>query len=82
MSSMRKSMLLTAMMGAIAFSGNSNPYYTGPQYTEEEKAEMRRKDKIRLMEKDGLQEFNYANGSVWARNQKNADRKAKNAGLI
>ena len=32
--------------------------------------------------KRGLKEFIYGQGSIWARDQKNADRKAKNNGWI
>ncbi len=30
----------------------------------------------------GMKEFNYPDGTIWARNKKNADRKAKNKGWI
>lgn len=42
----------------------------------------RQKNHIENLKKQGLKEFWYGEVCIYARNQKNADRKAKNQGLI
>lgn len=45
-------------------------------------ADRNRQKRIEILKKKGLKEFDYNGTIVCARNKKNADRKAKNAGLI
>ena len=40
------------------------------------------KSKEEINKAKGMKEFNYPDGTIWARNKKNADRKAKNKGWI
>lgn len=51
--------------------------------TPEEKPQpFKGKSKEEINKPKGMQEFNYPDGTIWARNKKNADRKAKNKGWI
>jgi hypothetical protein len=76
--------LLTAMamMGSNAYGLGNNE----PQETEEEKKKrLERKQKKAEIERNkanGLIEFFYGENSVWALNQKTADKKAKKKGFL
>lgn len=49
----------------------------------EEKPEpFKGKSKEEINKAKGLKEFNYPDGTIWARDKKNADRKARNKGWI
>ena len=50
--------------------------------TPEEKAERLEQAKIRNFHAQGVKQWHYRGGEVWARDKKNADRKAKNKGYL
>ena len=68
--------LLIAMLGAMPAIniGNTNRSCIRKDITPNESEAIDKKLKL----DKGLIEFHYDKGSIWARNQKNADRKAKN----
>jgi len=66
-----------ASMGETGYSERSE--YR--QLTDEEKAIAEKKRLERLKEK-GVNEYFYGANTVYARNQKNADRKARNKGYL
>jgi len=79
MKSMRKmGVMLTAMAMMAAGTQQAHGHYTEPQPTDEDIK--KKQDKIKASK--GLKEFFYTNGSVWALNQKTADKKAKKLNLI
>lgn len=77
-------MSIAAAMSADSYPSSNNPAKTGP--TPEELEEKRKKQLDRLTEinnnKYGLKAFFYEEHIIYARNQKNADRKARNKGYI
>lgn len=76
-----KSMLGMLALGAIAMSGDldgKNPRgYIEPKETDKEKKQRLAKAEIERNKANGLKEFFYGENSVWALNQKNADKKAR-----
>jgi hypothetical protein len=76
-----KSMLGMYALAAMAMSGdlggNNRERYIEPKETDEEKKQRLAKAKIEMNKANGLKEFFYGENSVWAINQKNADRKAR-----
>ncbi len=83
-----KKLAVLALMGA-AFSQQPREKYDvemgfepPTKETGEEKAEMLEQAQIRNFVKQGLKQFNYNGRFVWALNQHNADRKAKNLGYL
>lgn len=70
---------MAAMMTALAYGGNSGttPDLSEPKETEEEKKQRLAKAEIERNKSNGLKEFFYGENSVWAINQKNADKKAQ-----
>lgn len=88
---MSKKMLgMLGIMGAMMAMGNTNPYGLDdseqPKESEEEKKlRLERKQKNAEIEQNkanGLTEFLYGENSVWALNQKTADKKAKKKGYL
>jgi hypothetical protein len=80
-----KSMLGMYAMAAAMAGGIQTPSsfrYVDPRETEEERQLRLIRSKIRRNEKNGLKEFFYGDNSLWARDQKNADRKAKNKNWV
>lgn len=73
MSKLKSLAILSTMM---ALSGNS-PY---SERIEKEPKKQLTEDEI--AERKGLKKFFYDENYVWALNQKNADRKARNLGFI
>ena len=68
-----------SMMGTGAY--NETKEYE-PKETEEQKRRRLSKFEIKRNKSNGLNEFFYGENSVWAINQKNADKKAKRKGYI
>lgn len=75
---------LALMMGAMLSAGAGD--YPGQAYHEIESEEDKKKRlanaKIAQNKSKGLKKFDYHKGSVWALNQKSADKKAKKLNLI
>lgn len=84
MSKMKSMLGMAAMMTALAYGGNSGttPNYLENKETEEEKAQRIKSATIKRYLNNGLKEFKYSGGSVFALNQKSADRKAKKLNII
>ena len=77
-----KSMLGMYALVAMAMSsdlGSNNPRerYIEPKETDEEKKQRLAKAEIERNKANGLKEFFYGENSLWALNQKNADKKAR-----
>lgn len=69
-------------LGAMAMSGDlggNNPRerYIEPKETDEEKKQRLAKAEIERYKAQGLTEFFYGENSLWALNQKSADKKAR-----
>lgn len=80
MSSKMFSMAL--MMGAMLSAAGGNNSHRGNYESEEDRKKLLADAKIAQNKAKGLKEFNYPNGSVWALNQKSADKKANKLNLI
>jgi len=65
----------TAMSGDLG--GNKRERYIEPKETDEEKKQRLAKAEIERYKAQGLTEFFYGENSLWALNQKSADRKAR-----
>jgi len=65
-----------ATMGAMLMYGGGN-HYTEPFETEKEKEERLQNAEITIKKANGLKQYFYGENSVWAINQKNADKKAR-----
>jgi hypothetical protein len=76
-----KSMLGMYALAAMAMSGdlggNNRERYIEPKETDEEKKQRLTKAEIERNKANGLKEFFYGENSLWALNQKNADKKAR-----
>jgi len=70
---------MAAMMTALAYGGTSGttPDLSEPKETEEERKRRLAKAEIERNKANGLKEFFYGENSLWALNQKNADKKAR-----
>jgi predicted RNA-binding protein with PUA-like domain len=68
---------LVAMAMSGDLNGNSRERYIEPKETDEEKKRRLAKAEIERNIAKGLKEFFYGENSVWAINQKNADKKAR-----
>lgn len=79
MSKMKSMLGMAAMMTALAYGGNSGttPAFIEPKETEEERKARFAKAKRERYKAQGLTEFFYGENSLWALNQKSADRKAR-----
>ena len=76
-----KSMLAYAMMLVMAEGGNMS--YS--KLTDEEKERLKaiaEKRRIDQLKQRGVNEYFYGDNVVYARNKKNADRKARNKGYL
>jgi len=83
---MSKTKALMTIFAAMAMSGDDS-FLRNEDYkknlTDEEKAELKSIAKRKRNKKRGLTEFNYGkNKTIWALNQKNADRKARKKGYL
>lgn len=79
MSKMKSMLGLAAMMTALAYGETSGttPDYREPKETEEERKARLAKAERERYKAQGLTEFFYGDNSLWALNQKSADRKAR-----
>ena len=71
---------MLGLLGAMAMMGTETPNRTRdyePTETDEEKKRRLAKAEIERNKANGLKEFFYGENSVWAINQKNADKKAR-----
>lgn len=84
---MKNKLGLLAMMGAMmpmdrstayGLSNNEQPI----EETEEQKQKRLAQAEIKQYKANGLTEFFYGENSVWALNQKTADKKAKKKGYL
>ena len=84
MSGMRRSAGAFAMMAAMASLSEHD--YTerkeSNRLTDEDKMKLKEIHKNKRLKKKGLNEYFYEDNVVYALNQKNADRKAKNKGFL
>lgn len=74
-------MMSMFLASAIAYDPSSNKTYREviePKESEEERKHRLVKVEIKRAKANGLKEFFYGGNSVWAINQKNADKKARN----
>ena len=72
---------MLGLLGAMAMMGTETPYrereYIEPKETDEQRKRRIAKAEVERNKSNGLKEFFYGENSVWAINQKNADRKAR-----
>jgi hypothetical protein len=84
---MKSKLGLVAMMAAMADMGNT-PYSERSEYrelTDEEKERLKaiaEKKRLERLKKQGVNKYFYGQNVIHARNQKNADRKARNKGYL
>ena len=87
MSGMKSKLGLFTMMAAMAAMGDAG-YSERSEYrelTDEEKAELKdiaEKKRLERLKHKGVNEYFYGQNVIYARNQKNADRKARNKGYL
>ena len=81
---MKKHLGMAMMMAAVMSGQNGNGgFATIDPIPPDERTKKLAEAKIRQNKANGLIEFDYGRGhSVWALNQKNADKKAKKLGWI
>ena len=79
---MKSKLRTISMFAAMAIIGSEVPHamreHQEPKETEEERKQRLAKAEIERNKANGLKEFFYNKKSVWAINQKNADKKARN----
>lgn len=72
---------MLGLFGAMAMMGSEMPHgeceYVKPKETDEQRKRRIAKAEIERAKANGLKEFFYGENSLWAINQKNADRKAR-----
>ncbi len=72
---------MLGLLGAMAMIGTETPHrereYIEPKETDEQRKCRIAKAEIERNKANGLKEFFYGENSVWAINQKNADKKAR-----
>ena len=84
---MKSKLGLFTMMAAMAAMGDIG-YSEKSEYrelTDEEKERLKaiaEKKRIERIKQQGVNEYFYGHNVIYARNQKNADRKARNKGYI
>ena len=87
MSGMKSKLGMFAMMAAMASMGELG-YSERSEYqelTEEEKLRLKaiaKKKRLERLKQKGVNEYFYGKNVIHARNQKNADRKARNKGYF
>lgn len=85
---MKSQLAMYSMFAAIAGTGGMKSMdeqidsYVGSVVKEEERKKRMAAAKIEINKKNGLKEFIYGENSIWAINQKNADKKAKKLSYI
>jgi hypothetical protein len=87
MSKMKDSLAAYSVLLAAAMMGDEG-YMERDEYrelTDEEKVKLKseiKKKKVARLEQRGVKKFFYGDNVIYARNKKNADRKAKNKGYL
>jgi hypothetical protein len=87
MSGMKSKLGLYAMFAAMAAMGDTG-YSERSEYrelTDEEKEKLKaiaENKRIERLKQQGVNEYFYGQNVIYARNQKNADRKARNKGYL
>ena len=87
MSGMKSKLVLYAMFAAMAAMGDTG-YSERSEYrelTDEEKEKLKAIAENKLIERlkqQGVNEYFYGQNVIYARNQNNADRKARNKGYL
>ena len=76
MSNLRNTLLAYAMFAA------SIPDFSQPTQKRRKSANVNLRDEIDFKKSKGMNQFFYGQNSLWAINQKNADRKAKSLNLL
>ncbi len=76
-----KKTIAKALIMAAMFSEQS-PEYEPEPITPEERAAKKKEAQRRINKAKGLTEFYYGENSLWALNQKTADKKARKKGWI
>ena len=83
---MKSKLGMMSMFAALAMMGTETTHrhreYTEPKESEEERKRRIAKAEIERNKANGLKEFFYGENSVWAINQKNADKKARSKHFI
>lgn len=78
---MKKKIGIIGMFSALAMMGTENTHgmreYKKPKESEEERKRRFAKAEIERYKAQGLTEFFYGENSLWALNQKSADKKAR-----
>ena len=79
--SMKSKLGMMSMFAALAMMGTETPRgireYQEPKESEEERKRRLAKAEIERYKAQGLTEFFYGENSLWALNQKSADKKAR-----
>lgn len=79
--SMKSKLGMMSMFAAMAMMGTETPNrereYREPKETDEERKRRISKAEVEQNKAKGLKEFFYGENSIWALNQKNADKKAR-----
>lgn len=79
--SMKSKLGMMSMFAALAMMGTETPNgmheYQEPKESEEERKRRLSKAEIERYKAQGLTEFFYGENSLWALNQKSADKKAR-----
>lgn len=73
---------MALMMGVMLASAGGNNFRDNNYESEEDRKKRLSDAKIKQNLAKGLKEFHYPKGSVWALNQKSADKKAIKLNLI
>lgn len=72
---------IMSMFAALAMAGTETPHgmreHIKPKESEEERKRRLAKAEIECNKANGLKEFFYGENSLWALNQKSADKKAR-----
>lgn len=78
---MKSKLGMMSMFAALAMMGTETPHvmreYQEPKESEEERKLRLAKAEIERYKAQGLTEFFYGENSLWALNQKSADKKAR-----
>jgi hypothetical protein len=87
MSGMKSKLGMFAMMAAMASMGESGYSERSEQrkLTDEDKEELKaiaEKKRLERLKEKGVNEYFYGANTVYARNRKNADKKARNKGYL
>jgi len=78
MSNMKSLLAMSIMMAGLAYGDNGMPLRNDEtSETDEEKKQRLAKAEIERYKAQGMKEYFYGVNSVWAINQKNADKKAR-----